>query len=73
MDQNVDVLYPDGPKFSSFTTVIVTNSEADYLLNPWTYRNMGFTLVHKFFFQQLLQLEKIDLASAYGDRKHQKS
>jgi hypothetical protein len=50
MNQNVDVLYPGWPNFSYFTTVIVISFEADYLLNPLTYRNMGVTLVHNFFF-----------------------
>jgi hypothetical protein len=39
-----------GPNFSYFTTVIVLNFEADYLLNPWTYRNTGVTLVYNFLF-----------------------
>ncbi len=54
MDQNVYVLYTGGPNFSYFTTVIVINFvinfEADYLLNRWTYRNTGVTLVHNFWF-----------------------
>jgi hypothetical protein len=53
MDQNVYVLahlYAGGPNFSYFTTVIVINFEADYLLNRWTYRNTGVSLVHNFLF-----------------------
>jgi hypothetical protein len=34
--------------FSHFTTVIVINFEADYLLNRWTYRTTGVSLVHNF-------------------------
>jgi hypothetical protein len=62
MDQNVYVLYAaaGGPNFSYFTTVIVINFEADYLLNCWTYRNTGFHWFIIFYFQQLLLLPKID-------------
>jgi hypothetical protein len=48
MDQNVYVLYAGRPNFSYFTTVIVINFEADYLLNRWTYRNTGVTLILNF-------------------------
>jgi hypothetical protein len=50
MDQNVFVVYAGGPNLSYFTTVIFINFEADYFLNPWTYRNTGATLVHNFWF-----------------------
>ena len=46
IDQNISVLYAGGPNFLYFTTVIVINFEADYLLNPWT----GVPLVHSFWF-----------------------
>jgi len=50
MDQNVYVLYAGGPNLSYFSTVIVINFEADYLLNRWTHRNMGVPLAHNFQF-----------------------
>jgi hypothetical protein len=51
IDQNVYLLYNGGPNFSYFTIVIVLNFQSDYLLNHWTYINMG---VHNFYYWQKL-------------------
>jgi hypothetical protein len=51
-------IYAGGPNFSYFTTVIVMNFEADYLLNRWTYRNTGVAFII-FDLQQLLLLAKL--------------
>ena len=56
-------LYASRPNFSYFTTVIVINFEADYLLNRWTYRNTCWFII--FNFQQLLLLTKIDPTSVF--------
>ncbi len=66
-------LYASRPNFSYFTTVIVINFEADYLLNCWTYRNTGSRWFIFFDFQELLILSKIDQTSGSRDRKRQKS
>jgi hypothetical protein len=42
------VLDAGWPNFLYFTTVIVINFEADYLLNRWTYRNTGVGLINNF-------------------------
>jgi hypothetical protein len=73
MDPNVYVLYAGGPNFSFFTTVIVINFEADYLLNRGTYRNTGFRWFIIFDFQQFLLLAKIDQTHGEGDTKPPKS
>jgi hypothetical protein len=52
---------------------MVINFEADYLLNPWSYRNTGSHCFIISDFQQFVLLAKIETTSGYGDKNARKA